>query len=45
MKTLKMNQEMIKSIIENMSKEDAINKIAEAMTIRDIIIEQLKTKD
>ena len=44
MKTLKMNQEMIKSIIENMSKEDAINKIAEAMTKRDIIIEQLKTK-
>lgn len=44
MKTLKINQEMIKSILDNMSKEDAITKIAEAMSNRDAIIEKLKTK-
>ena len=42
MKMLKMNQDAIKEIINNMSKEDAILKIAEAMMNRDEEIDRLK---
>lgn len=42
MKMLKLNQAMIKAIIDNMSKEDAILKIAEAMANRDEEIDLLK---
>ena len=42
MKMSKMNQDLIKAIIDNMSKEDAILKIAEAMANRDEEIDSLK---
>ncbi len=40
--TQKMNETFIRAILENESKEDAIRKIAEAMTNRDNIIAVLK---
>lgn len=39
--TSKMNEAFVKMILENMSKEDAIVKIAEAITNRDTIIRKL----
>ena len=42
MKMSKINQDLIKAIIDNMSKEDAILKIAEAMANRDEEIDRLK---
>lgn len=40
--TQKINEAFIRSILENESKEDAIRRIAEAMTNRDNIIVALK---
>ena len=42
MKMSKMNQDLIKAIFDNMSKEDAILKIAEAIANRDEEIDRLK---
>ena len=42
MKMLKLNQDMIKAIINTTSKEDAILQIAKAMTNRDAEIDRLK---
>lgn len=39
--TSKMNEAFVKMILENMSKEDAIVKIADAITNRDTIIRKL----
>ena len=43
--TSKMNEAFVKMILENMSKEDAIVKIAEAITNRDAIIRKLREQE
>ena len=42
--TTKMNEAFVKTILDNMSKEDAIKKIAEAITNRDVVIRKLSQK-
>lgn len=39
--TSKMNEAFVKMILDNESKEDAIVKIAQAITNRDVIIRKL----
>jgi hypothetical protein len=42
--TTKMNEAFVKMILDNESKEDAIKKIAAAITNRDIVIRKLSQK-
>jgi uncharacterized protein YpiB (UPF0302 family) len=42
MTTKKMNETFIREILKNNSEEEAIRKIAEAMTNRDEIIKKLR---
>jgi hypothetical protein len=39
-----MNEVFVKSILDNISKEEAIVKIADAITNRDIVIRKLREK-
>ena len=41
--TTKMNEEFVKTIIDNCDPETAIKRIADAITNRDVIISLLKT--
>ena len=38
----KINEAFVKSILDNCSPEEAVRRIAQAMTNRDIIIRQLR---
>lgn len=40
--TTKMNEAFVKMILDSVSKEEAVVKIAQAITNRDILIQKLK---